>query len=116
MPLHSIQYAAFPFGPRNGFGSTEAHEVTSTRDSKAKLRMPSPLRPRFGDARRASLRLRLTFSPGRTRLAFASMGIQGPRPDGEYGPPRLAHPPLLFAGAVHHPATSCENEAGSKRS
>ena len=43
MPLHSIQYAAFPFGPRKGCGSIEAHEVTSTRDSKAKLRMRSPL-------------------------------------------------------------------------
>jgi len=41
MPLHSIQYAAFPFGPRNGFGSIEAHEVTSTRDSKAKLNFNS---------------------------------------------------------------------------
>jgi hypothetical protein len=43
MPVHSIEYAAFPFGPRNGCGSIEAHEVTSTRDSKAKLRMRSPL-------------------------------------------------------------------------
>ena len=38
MPVHSIQYAAFPFGPRNGFGSIEAQETTSTRGNKAKLR------------------------------------------------------------------------------